>query len=267
MVEIPHDYHLHSNFSCDCEAPMADMCAAAVARGIPEIGFTEHYDQHPGDSCRDWLRVPEWAASLEKCRAEFSGRLIIRAGIEIGEPHIFTKEAQAVLAQYPFDYVLGSLHWVGADFVFDDKFYKRPAAEAFGAFFGELAVMTLAGGFDVLSHFDLPARMSRPFYGDYDPTPFAEPIRAVLANCVAHGIALDINTAALRRNTPTLTPGEVVLRWYRELGGERITLGSDSHRPANLGANLKDAIAAARAVGFRYVTSYQQRVAHMVPLP
>jgi histidinol-phosphatase (PHP family) len=172
-----------------------------------------------------------------------------------------------VLAQYPFDYVLGSLHWVGADFVFDDKFYKRPAAEAFGAFFGELAVMTLAGGFDVLSHFDLPARMSRPFYGDYDPTPFAEPIRAVLANCVAHGIALDINTAALRRNTPTLTPGEVVLRWYRELGGERITLGSDSHRPANLGANLKDAIAAARAAGFRYVTSYQQRVAHMVPLP
>ena len=99
---------------------MADMCAAAVERGIPEIGFTEHYDQHPGDSCRNWLRVPEWAASLAQCRAEFAGRLIIRAGIEIGEPHIFTKEAQSVLAQHPFDYVLGSLHWVGADFDFDD---------------------------------------------------------------------------------------------------------------------------------------------------
>lgn len=246
---------------------MADMCAAAVERGIPEIGFTEHYDQHPGDSCRNWLRVPEWAASLAQCRAEFAGRLIIRAGIEIGEPHIFTKEAQTVLAQHPFDYVLGSLHWVGADFVFDDEFYRRPAHAAFGAFFGELAVMTLAGGFDVLSHFDLPARMSRQFYGAYDPAPFADQIRAVLANCVTHGIALDINTAALRRGTPTLTPGETVLGWFRELGGERITLGSDSHRPANLGANLEDAIVAARAAGFRYVTQYQLRVAHMVPLP
>jgi len=68
---IPHDYHTHTNFSCDGKATMAEMCRAAVERGVPEIGFTEHYDLHPLESCRDWFRLDEWAAELERCRAVY----------------------------------------------------------------------------------------------------------------------------------------------------------------------------------------------------
>ena len=65
MRPIPHDYHMHSHFSCDCQAPMAKMCQAAVERGIAEIGFTEHYDLHPLESpCRDWFKLEPWAAEL-----------------------------------------------------------------------------------------------------------------------------------------------------------------------------------------------------------
>src|SRR5687768_17479125 len=109
---IPHDYHMHTSFSCDCQASMASMCASAVAKGIPEIGFSEHYDLFAGESenCRDWFRLEPWVAELERQRAAYAGRLTVRAGIEIGEPHLFQAEARAMLARYPFDYVLGSLH-------------------------------------------------------------------------------------------------------------------------------------------------------------
>jgi histidinol-phosphatase (PHP family) len=274
---IPQDYHLHSNFSCDCQALMADMCRAAIALGIAEIGFTEHYDLHPGeaDNCRDSFRLDAWSAELERCRAEFAGQLTLRAGIELGEPHIYTTQAQALLARYPFDYALGSLHWVGADSIFDPGFFKSyPASEAFRLYFEELERVTRAGhdgpggaGFDILSHLDVPVRTAFGVYGGYDPHEHAEVIRPILRNCVERGIALDINTAALRRRAQVLNPGLEILRWYVELGGERVTLGSDAHRPDQVGAHLDVALDAARAAGLKYLTFFERRQARLAPLP
>jgi histidinol-phosphatase (PHP family) len=263
---IPHDYHLHSNFSCDCKATMADMCRSAIEKGIPEIGFTEHYDLHPDEGCRDWFQLEPWAAELENCRAEFAGQLTIRAGIEIGEPHIFQTEAQAILQRYPFDYVLGSLHWVGHEIIFDEKYYRRPAAEAFRLYFEELEQMTRVGGFDILSHFDVPVRTAAVVYGVYDPCEYEDIIRPVLRNCIERGIALDINAAAMRGRAKLLTPGVEILRWYREMGGERVTLGSDAHRPEHLGLHLDIAIDAARAAGLNYATQFEKRQTRLMPL-
>ena len=184
-------------------------------------------------------------------RAEFDGRLIVRAGIELGEPHIFAAEARAMLARYPFDYCLGSLHWVGDQSIFDRDYYRRvPAGVAFPAYFAELERLTAAGGFDILSHFDVPARIATAIYGGYDPKAYEDHIRPVLRNCVANGLALDLNTSILRqRGSHTMTPGLDILRWYVELGGERVTLGSDAHQPSQVGSHLAEAMDIARRGG------------------
>jgi histidinol-phosphatase (PHP family) len=267
---IPHDYHMHSHFSCDCQAHMADMCAAAVDRGIGEIGFSEHYDLFEGesDACRDYFRLEPWAAELEQQRAAFAGRLAVRAGIEIGEPHLFQAQAQAMLARYPFDYVLGSLHWVGPHSIFDSRYFEaRSAREAFRLFYEELERMTRVGGFDILSHFDVPVRTAFAVYGRYDAREHEAYVRPVLANCIERGIALDLNTAALRRRARVLTPGLDILRLYVEMGGERVTLGSDAHRPEQVGSHLDVAMDIARQAGLKYLTHFEQRQARLVPLP
>ncbi|MBM4423548.1 MAG: histidinol-phosphatase HisJ family protein [Chloroflexi bacterium] len=263
---IPHDYHTHTNFSCDGKATMAEMCRSAIERGVPEIGFTEHYDLHPGDEYRDWFRLEPWAAEIEKCRAVFGGQLTVRAGIEIGEPHTFHAEAQAMLARYPFDYVLGSLHWVGSATIFDKSFFHRPAKEAFQLYFEELERMTRVDGFDVLSHFDVPVRTAFDVYGRYDPKDHEDCIRPVLRNCIERGIALDINTRALDIAANVLTPGLDILRWYVEMGGERITLGSDAHRPQRIGNGIPRAIEVAKEAGLKYVMQFERRQAKTLPL-
>lgn len=265
---IPQDYHVHSEFSCDCQASMAEMCRGALAKGVREIGFTEHFDLHPAEPQRDWFRLEPWVEALEACRAAFGRQgLIIRAGIELGEPHLFPAEAQALLASYPFDYALGSLHWVGPDSVFDlDYFYARPEAEAYGLYFDELARVVEAGGFDVLSHLDVPVRAGAVAYGRYDPCEHEAGIRRVLAACIARGIALDLNTAALYRRAARLTPGLEILRWYAAMGGERVTLGSDAHRPDHVGRGLKKALDAARAAGLKHLTFFERRQPRLAPI-
>ncbi len=264
---IPHDYHIHSNFSCDCEFSMEEMCNGAIEHRVKEVGFTDHYDLHHNEECRGYLKIEPWIVELERMRAKFEGRLIIRASIELGEPHIFKKEAQAMLSRYSFDYTLGSLHWVGDETIFDPNYFKkRQPKEAFTLFFEELERMTRVGGFDVLSHFDVVVRTAHQVYGSYDPRDYESCIRPVLKNCVEQGIALDINTKGLRTKINMLTPNEDILRWYVEMGGERVTLGSDSHQPEYVGAGCDVALRTAQAAGLKYLTYFEKRQAKLVLL-
>lgn len=264
---ISHDYHMHSNFSCDCKATMLDMCRSAIDKGIPEIGFSEHYDLYSGDTCPNYFKPAAWLAEMDRCRAELAGQLTILAGIEIGEPHIFQKETSLMLASYPFDYALGSLHWVGNGSMFDINYFKaRPADEAFRLFFEELERMTRIGGFDILSHFDVPVRTAHAVYGAYDPARYEDLIRPVLRNCIDNGISLDLNTKALHLRANVMTPGFEILRWYAEMGGERVSLGSDAHKPEHVGAYLDVALEIAQRAGLKYVTHFAQRQAKLVPI-
>ena len=242
------------------------MCRAAIAQGIPEIGFTEHYDLAVGDPQRDWFRPEPWLAELTRCRLEFAGQLTIRAGIEIGEPHIFASESEQLLAHWPFDYVLGSLHWVGEESIFDPGYFRRRTPdEAYGQFFAELANLTSTRGFDILSHFDVPIRTAHAVYGYYDPNRYEEAIRTVLQQCIDREIALDLNTSALRKRAKVLTPAPEILHWYVEMGGQHITLGSDAHHPEHVGNHLDVALRIAWEAGLRHVTQFEQRQARLVP--
>jgi histidinol-phosphatase (PHP family) len=264
---IPFDYHIHSNYSADAHASMEDMCRSAVAAGVPEIGFAEHYDLHPDENPRDWLRLEPWLAELDQCRKKFSGRLQIRTGIEIGEPHLFPVEVEAMLARAPFDYAIGSLHWVGRTATFNVAFFQRPAEEAFRLYYEELECMTRLGGFDVLGHLDFPVRTAFDVYHGYNPRSYETLIRPVLQNCIERGIALDVNTSAMRKQARVLLPGLEILRWYAEMGGERVTLGSDAHRPEHVAAYLDVALEAIKAAGLRFLTRFEGRLPRLIPLP
>jgi histidinol-phosphatase (PHP family) len=264
---IPHDYHIHSNFSADCKFPIDAMCEGALANEVKEIGFTEHYDLHPQDTTRNYFRLKAWATALAEAQAKFAGRLLIRAGIELGEPHVHVAEVESICAQFNFDYRLGSLHWVGDDNIFDAHYFKsRTPREAFGLYFEALECLTRWGQFEVLSHLDVVARTGQQIYGTYDPCAYEGLIRPILKNCITQGIALDLNTKSWRTKLKLLTPNVDILRWYVELGGERVTLGSDAHQPNHVGAGCLAARAMAAAAGLKYLTYFEQYQARLVPI-
>jgi histidinol-phosphatase (PHP family) len=264
---IPPDYHLHTTFSCDAKATMLDMCQSAVSRGYHEIGFTEHYDLNPVDDCYNWLKVDAWHAELERCREMFKGQLIIRAGVEFSEPHLYPQGVRSLLERLPFDYVIGSLHYVGAELVFAEEYFRRRTSDqAFLDYFNNVEQMTRTGNFDILGHLDVLALTARLIYGVYDPCQYEDTIRPILQNCIQRGILLEINTQGLRKPVQMLVPGEVILRWYVDMGGESICLGSDAHLADHLGSHLDVALQAARKAGIQSISCFDNRQKQSIPV-
>jgi histidinol-phosphatase (PHP family) len=267
LSTIPFDYHMHSRFSSDSNASVSAMCASAIEKGIPEIGLSEHYDLHSKEQEPVFYRPEAWWEEVGRIRASLDGRLILRAGVEIGEPHRFPGEVRSLLDRYPYDYVIGSLHFVGDDFVFDNRLLKRKGADEFmQAYFLELVEMTKAPQFDILGHLDVPVRNGKPIWGAYDPRRYEAQIRAVLQNCIDHGIALDVNSGGLRRRAQNLMPDALILCWYREMGGALLTLGSDAHSSEDVGSHLDQALKSIRDAGLNSITRYEQRRPSILPL-
>ncbi len=247
---------------------MEEMCQAAVARGFLEIGFSEHYDLNPVDDCFDWLKVDAWYAELERCRSLFAGKLIIRAGVEFSEPHLYPQGVQSLLDCLPLDYIIGSLHYVGTQLVFTEQYFRqRSADQAFLNYFTELEQMTRTGNFDVLGHLDVLALTGKQIYEGYIPARYEQVIRAVLQNCIERGIVLEINTQGLRKPANMLVPGMDILRWYVEMGGESICPGSDAHQTDQVGAHLDAAILSARQTGIQSITGFEKRQKRILSLP
>ncbi len=266
-TSIPLDYHMHSRFSSDSQAGVEEMCRKAIELGIPEIGLSEHFDLHPREPKPVFYQPDAWWAEIEAVRSRLDGRLTLRAGIEIGEPHRFPREVAQLLGDYPYDYVIGSLHYVGDDFMFDENLLaSRPADEILLAYFNELEVMTRQPQFDILGHLDVPVRNAKILWGGYEPQRYERLIRAVLQNCIDRKLALDVNAAGLRKPARNLMPDAAILRWYVEMGGQYVTFGSDAHSVDQIGLHLDQALQAVRQAGLKSVAQFERRQARLLPL-
>lgn len=254
------DYHIHTHFSCDSGAEMAQVCEAAIAGGLDEIAFTDHLDFGPADPPH-YFQPAEYIAEVERCRARYGDRLTVRLGIEIGEPHLFAAEARSILALGAFDFVLGSAHYdVHMRAAWKQEYFDQPLEQACAAYFQQVVRVAEEGDFDVLSHVDLVKRDARKFGLPYDgPGPYAELIQRALRAVVKRGKGIEINTSPLHRGQAEPCPDLEVLRWYRELGGEILTLGSDAHQPEAVAAHFDVALEMARAAGFTRLARFERR--------
>jgi histidinol-phosphatase (PHP family) len=265
-MKIPHDYHMHTRFSEDGDDTLEEICRRAVELGIPEIGFSEHWDVGPYETKPRFFKPEPWYAELERLRGLFAGQLILRAGIEIAEPHLYPQETIEVLGRVPFDYVIGSVHFVGENMMFNGEYFQTHTAdEVYGDYFAELDRMVRTAELDIVAHFDIPARTGKPIFG-YEPARYEEKICSALKTCIERGLALDVNVSGLRKPSQIIMPDPLILKWYSEMGGQRLTLGSDAHRVREVSLHLEKAIEAIRAVGIDHLTQFEQRQARLLPI-
>ncbi|MFQ5943969.1 MAG: histidinol-phosphatase HisJ family protein [Anaerolineales bacterium] len=263
MSVKPPDLHVHTHYSCDCHSTMLEMCRAALSAGVTEIGFTEHYDLIPEDPCFAYFDMGTWWQELERHRNEFAGELTIYAGIELGEPHRYLKEMKGVLDDYPWDYALGSLHWVGDELIFDRDYFTREPDAAYREYFLELGEMAEIATFDILAHMDVVKRFGFDLYGEFDPARYETEIRAVLHTIADRGLALEVNSSQLRRSVARSAPDRPVIDWFLDEGGRWVTLGSDAHEPAHIGHGLERGLTLVKSAGFEGVARFVQRVPEM----
>jgi histidinol-phosphatase (PHP family) len=136
---------------------------------------------------------------------------------------------------------------------------SREASKGIGDYFAQVLLAAATDGYDVHGHLDVFKRRSRSIWGPFQVEEWAEPVREALRRLIAGGRGIEINTSGVRTEAGEPCPGLPVLHWYKELGGEILTIGSDSHRVEHLGVGLEVGVELARAAGFRRLCTFERR--------
>jgi histidinol-phosphatase (PHP family) len=267
------DLHLHSTCSADGESDLAEYAHRAARQaahqpsntGPAVLGFCEHVDFDPRDRSYDYLDVDRYDCEMEAARRKAGGVRFCQ-GVEITYQAGLEDQIRAWLSARRWDYVVASVHlvdyadgWamISEPRAVDGYFAAHTEAEAYRPYFEELLRAVRSGLGDVLGHLDLIKRYGAAHYGRFTPEDFEEEIRAVLEALVETGMGLEINTSGWRQAPKEPYPGLEILRWYRELGGQVLTVGSDAHHVEQMGAGIPEALALARAAGFRAVAAFE----------
>lgn len=255
---IKADFHTHSTFSTDGTDRLCDMVRAASEKGLEAICLTEHHDFDYPDG-EFLLDADAYKAELFRVKEELSGKIEVFFGVELGLMKHLGERLHAFLDGKGFDFVIGSSHLVdGKDPYYPDYFEKFGGKNGILRYFESIVENIGAfSDFDVYGHIDYVVRYSPEKC--YNPLDFREILDEILRKVIALGKGIEINTAPLRKGLSHANPHPFILKRYRELGGEIITVGSDAHNTEDIAADFDIAEKTLLDAGFKYYAVFRER--------
>lgn len=273
-----YDNHNHSQFSFDGgRTSVGKTVNSAIGKGLTGVCFTDHCDFFvPPMKAQHEEYVPEVFdvearnAEIDKVNAKCPQDFHVFKGIEIGVQKSERDKIAAHLEKYSFDEIIASVHYLDDTDPFWGGYYEgKTWRYAYGHYLETLydEMVWLGDRFDIMGHYDYVTR--------YAPYPecsilykdFPDILDSMLRYLAENGKALEINTKTyqdFKGRTPVLDKN--ILMRYRELGGEIISLGSDSHDADRVGFNFERTAALVSRCGFRYLAHFDKRKPVMLPI-
>ncbi len=266
------DYHVHSSCSFDAKDRMADMAKAELKRGVTEICFTDHVDFGDQQTMQigperfqlPKTQVKQFVEAMEKAREGID----IKLGLELGEGNHDPARAKRIYAMPEYDFILGSLHNLKGE---QDFYYLKYESfeqcyDLYDRYLDELLEIAQIGCFDCMAHIGYCLRYmhKQGFDAALSMERFGHKIDKLLHTLIENGKGIELNAADLvpggREDEPLLmpVPGVDILRRYRELGGDIITVGSDAHSAKAAGVGVREGYELLRENGFKYVAVYKR---------
>lgn len=250
------DFHVHSNNSFDSKDTIYNMCEAAICKGITHICFTEHFAIDERRKSYGFLNYSKYHNEIEQAREMYKEKLNIYRGLELCEPHVLIKQYESALSEFQLDFILGSVHNLGPVGLTNFALHNS-SKDSYEAYFNELYKMASYGEFNIAAHLDLMNRYAIGMHGDYEFIQFKEIIYEILKKLIERGKGIEINTSGLRNSLNNFHPKIEILKLYKELGGEIITIGSDAHKPLDVGAGCSDALELIKNLGYKYIFTFK----------
>ncbi|SHG09352.1 histidinol-phosphatase HisJ family protein [Ornithinibacillus halophilus] len=251
------DYHIHSDFSADCDTPMEKTIEKAIELGLKEICFTEHIDyEYPDQSIDFALDIPSYNQRLIEMRTTYGESLKIQKGVEIGvQPNLLDKY-RALFKEETFDFIICSMHTTEKKDLHSGSFFQnKTLEEAYSKYYEELlyCVKNLEE-FSILGHLDLVKRYTKKESKNL----FHDIIAEIFKVIIPRGQGIEINTSGYRYGLETAMPSKDILKLYKECGGEIITIGSDSHIDSTVAFKWNSSLELLDQLGFKYVTTFDK---------
>lgn len=273
------DCHVHSHFSGDCDIPMEEMILSAIDKGMRTICFTEHNDFDfplpPADKIPEkFANVPEQLSSLFELNADsylfdlitfkekYAHKIEVLFGVEVGLQKEISRKNIKFIKDYDFDFVIASNHLChGQDPYYPEFFEGKSDEEVYREYFeSSYENLRSFSNFDSYAHLDYIIRYGKTMDKEYSYAKYSDVIDKILQLLIDREKALELNTGGLRYGLKDMNPCRDIIKRYHDMGGELITIGSDSHNPAHIGSGFDLATSVLKDCGFGYYTVYTGRI-------
>ena len=265
------DYHVHTPLCRHAVGQPSEYIAVARERGLDEIGFSDHAPMDGPEPFDEWRMdradMPRYLEMIQRARAD-AAPFPVRLGLECDFIEGHEKWIEELSQMAEWDYLIGGLHYVAPGWDVDNpKYVARYTAspdavvEIWDLYWAAFTKMAASGFFDFLAHPDLPKK-----FGHRPPGDLRRYYEPAIAAAAKSGVAIEINTAGLRKPVAGLYPAQEFLAMARE-AGLALLINSDSHAPEEIASGFPEAVAAARAAGFTETLRFRRRQRERRPLP
>ena len=264
---IMYDTHIHTNNSPDSKQSIDTVCTTAIEKGLSAVSICDHAEVslfHMDDFHK---LIANSIEDVKMTQGKYGNKIKILQGIEISEFFWDEEKLSGFLSLSDYDVILGSVHRV--DCVEHSDSYSRVVMSETSeenlhvflrTYFADMIQMIENYDFDVLSHLTVPLRYINGKYGrGIEISRYNDTIRKILSMIIEKGIALEINTSGLDTLINCTFPDEKHVRWYKEMGGELVTIGSDAHSPDRIGYGFDRAKKMLKDIGFDGYYYYEKR--------
>lgn len=265
------DYHTHTIFSDDSEYPMEECVKDAISLRIKEICFTDHVDYGVKYDLKDLkpeevegkvlnVDFEKYFPEIERVKELYKGNISIKTGLEFGVQKQTIPQYEELFKKYPFDFIIMSVHEIDNKELWNHSFQDgKTEAEYYSLYFENIYYLVQNfHNYSVLGHLDLLKR-----YDEKDGyNPFVENkeiITKILKYIIADGKGIELNTSTKKYHLDDLMPSRDILRLYLELGGEILTIGSDSHCKKDLtNSHIEELKQELREIGFKKFCTFEK---------
>ena len=260
MIKPLVDYHMHTPLCGHAFGEPSEYAQRAIEVGLEEIGFSDHapffHMRDPGITM-GIEQLPIYYKMIEDVRERYRKELTIKVGIEADFIPGYEPKTKALLADYPYDYVIGSVHFI-KDWGFDDpsqraQWDEQDVNQVYRDYYDLLRRCAQSGLYDIMAHVDLVKKFGNR--ATQDMTKEVEKTAAVFKEC---GVAAEINTSGLRKHCKEIYPAFWNMEIYAS-AGVPLTFGSDSHDPHDVGADFEAAANLARKAGYKEYSVFKNR--------
>lgn len=250
------DYHEHTSFSYDCGLPMETAVKRAIAIGVEDLCFTEHIDIGTTNTflcdCQAYFR------EFSRLKALYGDKIKLKVGMEFGMQSHTIPQYQKIFDRYEFDFILLSMHQIGNKEFWSGAFQRGKSQKQYmDEYYDELfKIVSNYNDYSVLGHVDVIRR-----YDDYGVYPFEkvkDKLEQIFKVLIANGKGIEVNTSCYRYNIGDLMPSVDIIKFYRELGGEVITVGADSHYAEHVGYKVLETQQRLKEFGFKYICTFDK---------
>ncbi len=272
------DCHTHTQFSMDSEADINECVRRAAELGLAAYAITDHCEcnawyseEHYSAKEKEVLDTYDYAKDFEASvsavtalKEKYAGKLNLICGTELGQILHDKKVAEKVNADNRLDFIIGSAHQIvdEKDFYYIDytKMSMDDIYDLLERYFKEVAEMCRTGLFDVLGHITYCLRYMKQRHGiEADISRFDDIIADSFRTLAQNGKGIEINTSGIRQGFGATFPDLKYVKLFRELGGEILSVGSDSHTVEDIGADVKAGSEIAKAAGFTHLAYFKER--------